>query len=256
MTSRPGLPELAIDFRDERRVVGEARPGPVGQYLWVADLQIPCINTIEPKQRQGRRIRSRGFAPCIRKSFHQPRTLGQDAVCAVAPIVEIAGDDYPRVVRDVAIDDAGEPGELLGAVLLCQSKMHADGVQAFSPAWRFELRVQQAPVFRADLRNVPITIVKNRELAEQRIPMVAAGIHRVLAIGIIVPDRVGEEFVLCDIGPVFVPGGVNLVFAQYFLEEDNVRRNAADGIAQLVEHEAPAEMRKAFVQVERQDLQH
>jgi hypothetical protein len=62
---------------------------------------------------------------------------------------------------------------------------------------------------------------------EQRIAVVAVGIHRVAAVVKVAPRVVGKEFVLRGLRPAGIARGVAVVATNYFLEEDDVALGAA-----------------------------
>ena len=80
--------------------------------------------------------------------------------------------------------------------------------------------------------------------------MMAVVVDHVAAIGGVVPHLVGEEFVLGLGRPVVVILGMTEMQPLDLLEEDDVRIEAAQPLAQLVHHHAPVELREALVDIE------
>ena len=68
----------------------------------------------------------------------------------------------------------------------------------------------------------------------------AVVVDHVAAVGGVLPDVLGEEFVLRLLRPVLVALGVAVVQALHFLQEDDVGVELAQAIAQLVHHHARA----------------
>ena len=85
--------------------------------------------------------------------------------------------------------------------------------------------------------------------------MVAVVVDRVAAVDVL-PLVAGEELVLRLDGCAGEAHGEALVQALHFLQEDHVRVERAQAVAQVVDHHAPVEVRQPLVDVERDDAQH
>ena len=174
-------------------------------------------------------------------------------MAAAAPIVEVAGDDQRRRPRDRVVHDLAQQPQLLLAVRFAQAEVHADRVQRIRAVVDVQLAMQQSAFLVPGDRDVAIPVRADRVLRQQRVAVVAVRIHRVAPVGGVRPDRIGEELVLRRVGPLRVAALVQRVFAEHFLQEHQVRADAAHGLAQLVQHEAAPEQVEAHVAIEGED---
>ena len=92
-------------------------------------------------------------------------------------------------------------------------------------------------------------------LAQDGITMMPAIVNGVLSVGKIVPDGIGEKFVLWRRRPVVMPHGVPFVQALHFLQEHYVGSDAAQPFPQVVDRHAPFELRESLVDVVSDDLE-
>src|SRR6478672_6471119 len=82
--------------------------------------------------------------------------------------------------------------------------------------------------------------------------MVPVRVDGVAPVRDLVPELAGDELVLRASWPVAIAIRVTVVRVQHFLQEQDVRSQAAQALAQLVDHEAPP-VRKTLVDVVRCD---
>ena len=103
-------------------------------HLRGGDPEAAHINAIEAQHGQGRGIR-RQYASVMgdRRLRHAEATL-KDRGGAVAPVVEIAGDDDRQVARSELFQPAGDRFELARASTLVQREMHAHAMNVAPPA--------------------------------------------------------------------------------------------------------------------------
>jgi len=85
--------------------------------------------------------------------------------------------------------------------------------------------------------------------------VMAVVVDGVAAVGDVAPHLVGEEFVLRLVGPVIEARGVAAVLTLHLLQENDVRVEQAQVVAQLVDHHAAVELREALVDVVGGDVQ-
>ena len=175
-------------------------------------------------------------------------------VATPAPVVEIAGDDQRRIGGHDVIDGVAQPAQLESPVRLAQAQVHADRVQRHRAAGNLDHAMQQSAGLMALHRDIAIVLAGDRKSRQQRIAVMAFRIDRVAAVGVLRPDRVGEEFVLGFGWPVEMAAGVAGVRAQHFLQEHQVRRCGADRVAQLRQHVATIEHIEAHVGVQAEDV--
>ena len=85
--------------------------------------------------------------------------------------------------------------------------------------------------------------------------MVPMAVHHIAGIGGGLPDVGGEEVVLRRVGPIVEFPGMAVVHALDLLEEDDVRTQCAQLVAQLMHHHALAKLREALVNIIGDDVQ-
>ena len=112
-----------------------------------------------------------------------------------------------------------------------------------------DLAVEQAPALEGMRRDVLVLVHDDGEPGQHRVAVVTVPVDRVLAVRDLVPHRAGDEFVLRLDRPVDVPRRVPLVAADDFLQEEDVRIEADQSVAQLVNHHPPVELRESLVDV-------
>ena len=85
--------------------------------------------------------------------------------------------------------------------------------------------------------------------------MMAMIVDRITAVGGLKPAAFGEEMMLRLWRPVEMPLCVPLMQALYFLQEDDVRIETAQAIAQVMDYHAAVELRESLVDVVGADAQ-
>jgi hypothetical protein len=166
----------------------------------------------------------------------------QPAVRALAPVVEVAGDDERRAVGNFVGDQIQEPIDLSPAVRLAQREMQADRVQ-----WRTlqpDHCVQQAPRLGLADRCIDVAPGGDRMPGEQRITVMPAGRNRIPAVRVLRPDAVCEYLVLMH-------QRLRTRRAD-FLKEDEVRLRGAQGIANSKQGAMPVPGTQALMGIQRQ----
>src|SRR5688572_85253 len=91
--------------------------------------EIAHVDPVEPEPRRARGKRPRRASRGIRMDFRQATVAYQPSVGALAPVIEVAGDDERRIVRHFPGDEFEKPVDLPPAVRLPQSEVQADGMQ-------------------------------------------------------------------------------------------------------------------------------
>ncbi|MNH12832.1 hypothetical protein D3C79_723850 [compost metagenome] len=132
--------------------------------------------------------------------------------------------------------------------------MHADGVHV-RLARHIQHAVEQAAALGAGDRDVEVAVFDDRVLGQQRIAVVAIGVHGIAPIGKVGPHAVGEELVLRGLRPTGVARGVAVMAAEHFLEKYDVGLGAAHRLAQFGQDIAAVEGGETLVGVDGQYLQ-
>ena len=132
--------------------------------------------------------------------------------------------------------------------------MHANTVDN-TAARQFDTAMQQAALFKLQMRHVLIMAVDDREAREDGIAVMTMVIDHVAAIRTIQPMLVGEKLMLRSTRPIGMISLMQQVQSLDFLQEENVRVQAAELLPQLMHHHAPVKLGEAFMDVERRDVQ-
>ena len=143
------------EARREHGVVGDARPRVAVVHLGVVDGKPAHVDAVEPEERQPRREAARRTAAVVAEHFDQPELGGEPLADAVAPVVEIAGDDERRVLGHVLDDPIDQRVQLLAPSALDQREVHAQAVHRDPGGGNLHLAMQQPRGFRTDARRRP-----------------------------------------------------------------------------------------------------
>ena len=100
-----------------------------------------------------------------------------------------------------------------------------------------------------------VFVVRDGKLGQQRIAVVTMVVNRIATILKLAPDAVSEEFVMWRLRKVGHPVGMLDVGALDFLQKNHVCRHFANGVTQVMQHEAAVERAEPFVDVDCQDLE-
>ena len=103
----------------------------------------------------------------------------------------------------------------------------------------------------AEMSRLSKATIGNRD--STALPVMPVPINRVLAVGDLLPDGVGDEFVLRACRPVVMPRRVPRMHPHDFLKEQDVDGEPVQALAQLVDDHPPIELREPLVDVVRCD---
>jgi hypothetical protein len=204
---------------------------------------VPDVDPVEPEPGYARRKRARRAARRDRMDFLEARK-DQPPVRALAPVVEVAGDDERRAVGNFVYDQIQKPINLSSAVRLAQREMHTDRVQ-----WRSvnqpDDRMQQAPRLGLANRCIDIAPSGDRMPGEQRVTVVPTRRNSIPAVGVMSPDAVRKYFVLMHVR-------LRTRNRTDFLKEDEIRPRGAQGIANSKQDAMPVSGTHALMGIQRQ----
>lgn len=234
-------------------MVGKVRPRLVSEYLRLMAAGIAQVDAIQAQQGEPRWVGFGRAAMVAFEGFVQVVAAGKGGIALHLPVVEVAGNDHRRIIRQ-GLEELAEQLQLQLTMAFQQAEVHADGMH-FAVPRNVQHAVQQAAAFRAGNGDIQVSVFADRVFRQQGIAMVTVGIDGVASIGEVAPHAVGKEFVLRGLWPIVVAGGVAVVLADHFLQKHQVRRRTAHGFTQLGEDEAPVERGKSLVGVDRQHAQ-
>ena len=119
--------------------------------------------------------------------------------------------------------------------------------------------MQQPAAFKTVRRHILILPPHNGKAREYRVTVLAVVVNRVAAIGVkigmILPQRISQKFVLRLAWPVAMAMSVHVVASRHLLQKHQIRVERTQLIAQCVNHHAPVKNRQAFVNVAGGDAQ-
>src|SRR5438132_6164835 len=139
--------------------------------------------------------------------------------------------------------------QLPASPALEQPEMHVDAMKRRQPTLELHDAVQQTAAFKGVRRDVLVSLGDDGESRQHRITVVAMAIDRVLAVGYLLPHRPSDEFVLRLERPIAISPGVPAMNALHLLQKQDVRGKAMQLVPQLMNHHAPGQVRKAFVNI-------
>src|SRR5688572_3957742 len=244
---------LQLERGGQRRVVGDLRGGERAVHVRLDDVESARVDAIEPEHRHDRR-EGPGGAPGYRlEHFDDAELVDERAVRLVAPVVEVAGDHERRVLRHGIADALAKRADLPPTAALEQSQVDVDAMQLRNLRTQVHHAVEQAARLEAMGGDVLVVLGDDRVAREHRIAVMPVAIYGILAIRHFLPVAVGDVLVLRLDRPVAITTGVPVVQPLHFLQEDDVRIEAVQAFAKLVDHHALHEAGKALVDVVRRD---
>ena len=243
------------DLRRQRRMV--RKPGP-----WIAGQHDGGMAEgsahITPVQLQHRQTGRKG-AGRVAMGLHEdlvhigaPRHLGMGAA---PPVVEVAGHDHRRARGNFLAHHVAQHLHLLRAVRFHQPQVDANGVDIAALAGHLQLAMQHAAPLGAADGNVAVFKLDNRELGQQRIAVMPVGIDRVAAIGELLPDAVGQVFVMRRLGVVVELLAMLEVIARHLLQKHHIRAHDAHRVPQFGQDELAVEKSESLVDIDREHLE-
>ena len=170
--------------------------------------------------------------------------MDQPPVRALAPVVEIAGDDQRCAVGNLVDDQIQKPIDLSPSVRLAQREMQTDRVQ-WGTVNQPDDRVQHAPRFGLADRGIDIAPGGDRVSREQRIPVMPTRRNRIPAVRVLRPDVIREYLVLVHVG-------LRTRDRTDLLKKDEVRPRGAQGMAKSKQHAMPVPGTQALMGIQRQ----
>ncbi|MNK95533.1 hypothetical protein D3C87_1157720 [compost metagenome] len=211
------------------------------------------VAQVDAVQAQQGKPRGVGFGRTTMVAFEgfvQVIAAGQGGITLHLPVVEVAGNDHRRIIRQ-GLEELTEQLQLQLTMAFQQAEVNADRMHFAMPR-HVQHAVQQATAFRAGNGNIQVSILADRIFRQQGIAMVTVGIDGIAPIGEVAPHAVGKEFILRGLWPIVVAGGVAVVLADDFLQEHQVCRRTAHRFTQFRKDEAPVECGKTLMGVDRQ----
>ena len=175
----------------------------------------------------------------------------------LAPVVEVAGKNQWLGRRDALMNMAHQVRDLLFALALEQTQMHADQVQVDAVfavgSGVTDGPVQETALREAQHRGVDVVPAHEWELAEDGVAVVTVLIDRILAIGVVCPDGVGEVLQLGLRRPARHLFLVFAVGAHHLLQKHNVGSTVAQALADLAEYQSLRPEGETLVDIETED---
>src|SRR5688572_20536168 len=82
-----------LELRAHREVVRQERPGRAAVHLRLQHREAAHVDAVQAEDRQHARVGAQMTAECGERSLRHAEALLQDRARALAPVVEVAGDD-------------------------------------------------------------------------------------------------------------------------------------------------------------------
>ena len=109
--------------------------------------------------------------------------------------------------------------------------------------------MQEPPPLQSVERDILVFPGDDRKFAEDRVSVVPLGINRVFTVSEMGPHPVGQVLKLRGSRPILELGAMDLMVAQDFLKQHEVRLDFLDGGLDLLQHEFGAAGAEAFMDV-------
>src|SRR6185295_16158218 len=114
-----------LDLGAHRQVVGEQRPGPAAVHLRASDAETAHVDAVQAQDGQQAREGTCRATMVRERDLGHAEALFQDGRGAMAPVVEVAGDDDRQAAAGELLEAARDGLELARAPALVQRQMHA-----------------------------------------------------------------------------------------------------------------------------------
>ena len=150
-------------------------------------------------------------------------------------------------------DELGKLRNLSLAMRFAQAQVHVDHVQRCRIVWQLDHRMQQSACFMSGDRYIVVAVAGDREPRQHGIALVAFGQVRVSTVGVVGPQRPRQVCVLRFLRPLRVATRMACVRAEDFLQQDDIRADVVDRIAERGQQEPPPRQVEAGVDVEAED---
>lgn len=229
-------------------MIRKSRPGEAGQGL---DLHHPKTFQIDPVELQ---IRPRGwkgpsvFTGPLEEGFAKARALLQTPAQFLVPIIEITGQNQGLSGCYSGPDRLTKLHQLTFTSPAEEIEVGGHDVNPLPLPFRTRYHAVQEPAtFKAVVGQIEILVRLEWKLTQNGVPMVSFRVNGILAIRIMTPDPVREEFELW-------PGSEKLMPSEYFLQADNIRPQRLQMGLHLLEGDPLIEPRKSLVNIESDDL--
>lgn len=171
-----------------------------------------------------------------------------------SPVVEISGDDQRFISRNMGIDAFHQFCQLIFPLAFEQAQVDADYMY-FLLDFRYpDGAMQKTAAGRSHVGDIDVFPSDERVFAEDGIAVVAGFIDGVLAIGVMLPDLVGEKFELTVIRPVVKPVVGDGTFAVYLLQKEHVGINITQRFLYIMQDKAAITDAESFMDVVCQDI--
>lgn len=136
-----------------------------------------------------------------------------------APVIEIACDNQGFMMRHMTFDTITQGFDLAVPFDTDQTEMDTNHMQDRLLGKNPDPAVQQASAGPGKGRYIDILPALEREFTQDRVAVMARVVNRVLAIGIMRPYAIGNEFELRAFRPAHDRFSVSLMFALHFLQK-------------------------------------
>lgn len=236
-------------------MVGNARPRGAEMNGGRYDVETAHVDAIEAKNWKRAGEAFRRSSRCAAKHLSQAEPLGYQIGGRVAPVIEVAGDDERCFVRHQCLKPRRQFFQLSSTRAAKEREMDADAVQWLFPSFDTYGAVKQSAALEAKMSDILIVGIYDREARKDGIAVMAVIVNDVTTVRGVMPDFVGEEFVLRLLRPFADTLYVAQMQTLHLLQEDDVRRQSAKPLAQLMDHHAPVELRESLVNVVGGDVQ-
>ena len=206
-------------------MIGDARPRGAGMHLGLLDRESAYVDAVEAKygafcrKTAARHTRLASFAA---EDFAKADAFCEPRISLVAPVVEVAGNDQRRVRLGDAFQIGGKGVHLPSPRAGEKRKVYANTMDWRRRSGNIDSAVKQSATLEAEVGDVLVEGVLDREAGEYRVAVVAVIVCHVAGVCRRLPYLGGEKVVLRLLRPVLDARGMQAVLALDFLQEDDV----------------------------------
>lgn len=121
-----------MHFHCQRQMVGKVGPRLVPEYLRLMAAGIAQVDAIQAQQGEPRGVGFGRAAMVALEGFVQVVAAGKGGIALHLPVVEVAGNDHRRIIRQ-GLEELAEQLQLQLTMAFQQAEVHADGMHFAVP---------------------------------------------------------------------------------------------------------------------------
>lgn len=205
-------------------MIGQSLPNRSVQASSGDQFQVSVIDPVHAEQGVVDRIGPGGAAMDLMQGLMES-AIQHDLMGSASPVIKVSCHDY-RSIESNLVETLKQGASLVAAFPGQEPKMNTQQMDAF-----FGFDMEDPPFGKDPDTDIVVVVAHQRVSAENGIAVMTMEVPNILAIGMVLANLIRQVFRLGHGNPVPPISGVSAVFANNFLEQDQIGINGMDGIA-------------------------